>query len=95
MCEFTGLRQASIRELLVAIDADVQDTETDGLGLLSVTEFPSLESVANGCPACMLCAVRIAETVNDLAVGFMLDYKYRQAEFWKAFRIKNQLSEIY
>lgn len=49
-----GQKQASIRELLTALAKDIDREQT----IFSGVELTSLRAITNGCPACILTAIR-------------------------------------
>lgn len=53
-CLMAGQKQASIRELLTALAKDIDREQT----IFSGVELTSLRAITNGCPACILTAIR-------------------------------------
>lgn len=95
MCKHAGLRQASIRELLIAVNSDIESCEVDDIGFKFVDEFHHLESVANGCPACMLFVVRLAEETHWCDISCNVDYQERKKSFWLELNRRSELASAH
>ena len=93
MCEYTENEQASIVDLLKALKADILEYKKDntfdrynevGTYLMeNVYSVPlnKLRNVSEGCPACILAAIR----QSGISQSIEFDFKKEKEEFWAGY----------
>lgn len=75
MCKLVGATQKPLAELLAAFDGGQSPADTDSLR--------ELESVAEGCPACMLAAVRAWDQAHpETECSFSVHFRERCEAVW-------------
>lgn len=82
ICRMCG-KDRSLRELLVAVNADIDATDPDSIGWRMVDDVKQLEMACECCPACMLYAARMAEYIHGDSVSISVEFDRRKRAWWK------------
>ena len=85
VCDTLGFDAAPLEELRALMPVVPEDPAPESYGVLTSnaqSAFPALVAAADGCPACILAALRQTRTAGFIA-GDTWSYKDAMAEAWK------------